>query len=111
MDGLRWPSVRRESWQAVGAGSCSWAGVGCNIILCWSGRMLLAVFNLGSDVGVQMEVALYTLCLTPVQSARSKAVAYPLYPDALAIINAIAEAAGAPPATELMRRPPDPVRA
>ena len=50
------------------------------------------------------------LCMNPLQSARSKAAAYPLYPDALAIINAIAEAAGAPPATELMRRPPDPVR-
>jgi len=57
-----------------------------------------------------MEVSLYMLCMNPLQSARSKAAAYPLYPDALAIINAVAEAAGAPPATELMRRPPDPVR-
>jgi hypothetical protein len=56
-----------------------------------------------------MEVALYKLCLNPVQAARGKAVAYPLYPDALAIINAVADAAGAPVATELMRRPPDPV--
>ena len=57
----------------------------------------------------QMEVALFKLCLNPVQSARSKALAYPLYPDALAIINAVAEAAGAPVAAQLMLRPPDPV--
>ena len=58
----------------------------------------------------EMEVSLYMLCMNPLQSARAKAAAYPLYPDALAIINAVAEPAGAPPATELMRRPPDPVR-
>ena len=57
----------------------------------------------------QMEVALYKLCLNPVQSARGKSLAYPLYPDALAMINAVAEAAGAPAAAELMRRPPEPV--
>ena len=58
---------------------------------------------------MQMEVSLYKMCMTPIQSARSKAAAYPLYPDALAIMNAIAEAAGALPAAEVMRRPPDPV--
>ncbi len=49
-----------------------------------------------------MQVALWKSCLNPVQSASLMVRSYPRYPDVLAIMNAVAEAGGAPSAAALM---------
>ena len=51
---------------------------------------------------MQMQVALWKSCLNPVQSASLMVRSYPRYPDVLAIMNAVAEAEGAPSAAALM---------
>ena len=51
---------------------------------------------------LQMQVALWKSCLNPVQSASLMVRSSPRYPDVLAIMNAVAEADGAPSAAELM---------
>ncbi len=53
-------------------------------------------------VTLQMQVALWKSCLNPVQSASLMVRSYPRYPDVLAIMNAVAEAGGAPSAAALM---------